>query len=145
MNTKSALLAFALFLACLTLAAQETIVAFSGEAAASVSVAYTFVGTARFDAVTPLSAGAFERVSPRSRAVAGQVDLLLNTMTSGTTSSFVTTGVDLADRGTDDNAIGAQRAMASAAINPEPATYAWMALGLGAIGFSRRRRQSRAD
>jgi hypothetical protein len=145
MNTKSALLAFALFFACLTLAAQETIVAFSGDAVASVSVAYTFVGTARFDAVTPLSAGAFERVSPRSRAVAGHVDLLLNTMASGTTSSFVTTGVDLADRGADDDAIGAQRAMTPTPINPEPATYAWMALGLGAIGFSRRHRQSRAD
>jgi PEP-CTERM motif len=145
MNPKSALLAFALFFACLTLTAQETIVAFSSDTAASVSVAYTLVSTARFDTATPLSAGAFERMSPRSSAVAGRVDLLLNTVASGATPSFVTAGVDLADRSTDDDAAGTQRAMPSAPVNPEPATYAWMALGLGAIGFSRRRRQSRAD
>ena len=145
MNPKSALLAFALFFACLTLAAQEKIVGFTGDTSASASRSYTFVSTARFDAITPLSAGAFERRSPRSHAIAGDVELPLDMMTStsGTTYSFVTTGFEFADRDADDNVFGAPGAMTSTPIVPEPATYAWMALGLGAIGFSRRHRQSR--
>ncbi len=147
MNPKSALLAFALFFACVTLAAQETIIAFNDDAAVSVSVAYSFVSTARFDPATPLSARAFERSSALAHATADRGGFPRNTMTyaSSTTPSFVTTGFDLADRGTDDNAIGDQGATSSTPIVPEPRTYALMALGLGAIGFSRRRRQSRAD
>ena len=59
MNPKSALLAFALFFACLTLAAQEKIVGFTGDTTASAARSYTFVSTARFDAIAGAVIGGF--------------------------------------------------------------------------------------
>lgn len=43
------------------------------------------------------------------------------------------------------SARSAERASNPAPVGSEPSTYALMALGLGVIGFAKRRRQSRAD
>ena len=142
MNPKSTLLACALFSACLTLAAQANMGSSTSEVAGSLASPHSFVSGATFDHATPLYVGSFERASPLSVAIAGHGEFLLNTMIAGspvdTIYSFVTPRFDLL-------AGSANGTAASTAVIPEPATYALMALGLGAIGFSRRHRQSRAD
>lgn len=142
MNSKSTLLACALFFACLTLAAQASMGTSKSETDGTVSSRYSFVSTARFDSATPLYAGSFERASPLSVVSAGLGEPLLSTMTPGsrldTIYSFVTTGFDLA-------APVAEGATASSPAVSEPGTYALMALGLGVVAFSKRRRQSRVD
>ena len=142
MNSKSTLLACALFFACLTLAAQARMGISQVEMNGAVSSPYSFVRTARFDGATPLYTGSFERPSPLSVVIAGRGEFLLSTMNPGpqldTIYSFVTTGFDLA-------APGAEGATPTPPAISEPGTYALMALGLGVVAFSKRRRQSRAD
>ena len=124
---------FAVLFAGLTAAAQDMMAAISADSTVSGASPYTFVRTARFDDAASMYVGSFERTSASPRAIAGNGGNL-----------FVTTGADLSTQGSYANAIGAPDAPAAPVI-PEPETYALMALGLGAIGFSRRHRQSRAD
>ena len=134
MNSKSTLLVFAVLFAGLTATAQDRTAAIGDDVAVLSASPYTFVNTARFDGTVPLYAGSFTRSLPSS-----------NTLVDDGGNQFVTSSADMLAQGSYAGVIGVPDTTAPAPVIPEPETYALMALGLGAIGFSRRHRQSRAN
>jgi hypothetical protein len=94
----------------------------------------------------------FNPAAPLVNAVAGNDDfpgLGIGTagfsfaLTTGTSYTVVTTAFGNANFGAYANSITGPGTVLTAAV-PEPASYALLALGLGAIGWSTRRRQAQA-
>jgi hypothetical protein len=109
---------------------------------------YTFLTTAMFDSFSVLYSPTFSAAGPLTNARAANDDLLGVTtsgfdfdLTAGTNYFFVTTSFSNAELGAYSTTIGGPGVIT---VVPEASTYAMMALGLGVLGFARRRMTARA-
>jgi hypothetical protein len=109
---------------------------------------YALAAISSFDNYLLLYQGAFDPASSLTNLVAANDDggggsnaLLTNALLSGTSYTVVVTGFSNSDVGIYGLGISGPGAISVAAV-PEPATWALMILGFGAVGGAMRRRQS---
>lgn len=112
----------------------------------SVDGFYTFLTTADFDSFIFMYEYSFNPADPFTNALGANDDLFTTTtsgfagpMFSGVNYFLVTTGFSNVDHGNYSTTIGGPGHIA---LIPEPSTWMMSALGLGLIGFARRRQSS---
>ncbi len=107
---------------------------------------YTFDALSSFDNVLSLYTGAFNPASPLTNITAYNDDTnglnasISASLLAGTAYNIVFASFNNADRGTFTISANGPGTVSQTGAVPEPATWALMILGMGAVGFAMRRR-----